>query len=170
MPGPAPLSLERIEAAYRLHAHHVLRRATRLLGDVREAEEVVHDVFVSLLDRPEQFAGRSSLATWLYSATTHRCLNRLRDARTRRRLEAEGLVALAHPAAPAPADDVARLRRLLVGLPEALAQVAVYFYADQMSHRELAAMLGCSRRRTAELLDRLQRIVASEKGIEDASP
>jgi RNA polymerase sigma factor (sigma-70 family) len=75
-----------IEAVYRLHSHSVLRRARQMLGVESAAEDVVHEVFASLLERPEQFAGRSKVLTWLYSATTHACLNRLRNDATRRSL------------------------------------------------------------------------------------
>ncbi|MFY0535927.1 RNA polymerase sigma factor [Nannocystis pusilla] len=57
-----------------------------MLGDDARAQDVVQDTFVSLLARPEQFAGRSAFSTWLYSAVTHRCLNILRDQGNRARL------------------------------------------------------------------------------------
>src|SRR4051812_31435375 len=75
-----------LDDVYRRHGPAVLRRARRLLGDDAEAEEALQEVFVSLAARPEQFAGRSAMTTFLYSATTHLCLNRLRDQRRRRAL------------------------------------------------------------------------------------
>src|SRR5262245_58452645 len=66
-----------VEQAYRAYGHSVLRRARQMLGDEQEARDVMQEVFVALLDRPLTFEGRSALGTYLYSATTHRCFNRL---------------------------------------------------------------------------------------------
>lgn len=74
---------------YRRHAASVYRRACTLLGNEADAHEVLQDLFVSLLERPDQFAGGSSLPTFLYSATTHACLNRLRNQKNRARLLGE---------------------------------------------------------------------------------
>ena len=120
---------------------------------------------MSLLDNPAQFGGKSSLATWLYSATTHLCLNRLRNGRNRGRLTAESADSLPAPSPPAPADDIAALRDLLARLPRDLAQVAVYHYGDEMTHEEIAGLLGCSRRHIGHLLERLDRAVASDQGV-----
>jgi RNA polymerase sigma factor (sigma-70 family) len=74
------------EELYRRHAANAFRRARRLLANDADAHEVMHDVFLSLFERPEQYEGRSTLSTFLFSAVTHACLNRLRNDKTRRRL------------------------------------------------------------------------------------
>ncbi|HWX08955.1 MAG TPA: sigma-70 family RNA polymerase sigma factor, partial [Gaiellaceae bacterium] len=125
-----------------------------------DARDVLQEVFLSLLDRPEQFAGKSSLSTWLYSATTHLCLNRIRSDKTRSRLTAEQDRAVLGPSPPAPADRVAELRDLLARLPPDLALVAVYYFGDEMTHDEIAEVVGCSRRRVGHLVERLARIMA----------
>ncbi len=143
-----------IEALYREHGHVVLRRARRILGNDEDAREVLHDVFVSFIDRPDAFRGRSSIMTWLYSATTHACLNRLRNQRTRARLLTEGYVA-AEQSTPGIAESAAVLREVLARVPVELAQVAIYVYADEMTHEEIAGVLGCSRRHVGDLVERL---------------
>ena len=72
-----------VEQMYRQHGHVVLRRARRLLGNEDEAREVLQELFTSLVARPDGFAGRSAVTTWLYGATTNLCLNRLRNANSR---------------------------------------------------------------------------------------
>jgi RNA polymerase sigma-70 factor (ECF subfamily) len=132
----------------------VLRRARALLGNEEDAREVLHEVFVTLLDGTSGFAGRSSIVTWLYSATTHGALNRLRNARTRRKLVEERKAGLVETAA----HDLEReaiLRQLIARLPEELAVVAVYHYLDGMTHDEIATVLGCSRRHVGDLLVRM---------------
>jgi len=144
------------DALYRAHAPSIFRRARTLLGSDADAQDVVSDVFTSLYERPDQYAGRSALSTFLYSMTTHVCLNRIRNHKRRARLHESGRdaisVAAPHSAAP---DRAAQLRELLLLMPEPLGQVAIYYYLDELTHAEIAEMLGCSRRHVGDLLVRL---------------
>jgi RNA polymerase sigma factor (sigma-70 family) len=144
-------------ALYRAHAPSALRRARRLLGSDADAGEVVHDVFLSLFERPEQYAGKSSMTTFLYSAVTHACLNRIRNGKTR--------LALVHANAGAlepssggglSPEELSVLHAELAALPDPLAQVALYRYVDELTHDEIARILGCSRRHVGDLLDRIE--------------
>ena len=141
---------------YRLHAASVFRRARRLLGDETEAYEVVQDLFVSLLERPEQFAGRSTMSTFLYGATTHLCLNRLRNQRNRARLLCGHTVTSEAPSGTS-VDNLVALRAALANLPSQLAEVAIYSFVDELSHQEIATILGCSRRHVGDLVARVQQ-------------
>lgn len=140
---------------YRRHAPSVYRRACALLGNEAEAWEVLQDLFVSLLEKPDQYAGGSTLYTYLYGATTHACLNRLRNQRNRARL-------LGERRDPEPGhaehegDTLLRVREVLAQMPDDLAQVAVYYFVDGMSHQEIADLLGCSRRHVGNLVVRVE--------------
>ena len=106
---------------------------------------------MSLLHDPEQFSGNSSVTTFLYSASTNRCLNRLRDSKTRKRL----LAARPHSeAVDARSEQLAQMRQLLTRLPAELAAVVVYSHLDEMTHEEIADQMGCSRRQVGNLLER----------------
>jgi RNA polymerase sigma-70 factor (ECF subfamily) len=144
-----------IADVYRRHAASVYRRALSLLGHPAEANEVLQDLFVAMLERPEQFEGRSMLSTYLYQATTHACLNRLRDQRNRTRLLVQHQAERGVPAHEY-TDHHLRLRQALERLPAVLAEVAVYYFVDDLSQREIAEILGCSRRHVGDLLERLE--------------
>ena len=136
----------------------------KLLGDRQEAREVMQEIFTSLLDRPEQFGGRSKLLTWLYSATTHSCLNRIRNSKTRLRLLES------HPmedAAERDLEGMTAAREILARMPAELAQAAVHYYFDQMTHAEIAEVMGCSRRHVGDLLVRFREEVERERRIDD---
>jgi RNA polymerase sigma factor (sigma-70 family) len=156
-----------IEELYRLHAPAAFRRARRMLGDEADAHEVVQDVFVSLLQQPAQYAGDSSLATFLYSAVTHACLNRIRSRRTRERLGAHGGSATSR-SQPMNAEDQLALHSALRELPEQLAHIAVYYYMDELTHDEIGRIIGCSRRQVGKLLDRISAHPA-HKGLSQCS-
>lgn len=145
------------EQLYRLHAPGVQRRARAMLGSDADAWEVVQDVFLSLHARPEQFNGRSQLSSFLFTVTTHACLNRIRNRKTRQRL----LVTRAEEApTPQPAcaldpEALALLHDMLRRLPEPLASVALYYYVDDLSQEEIAVLVGCSRKHIGNLLERV---------------
>ncbi len=144
-----------IAALYQQHAHHVLRRARRLLASEDEAQDVLQEVFLSLVQSPERFERRSSLTTWLYSVTTHLCLNRIRNHKTRRRvLESEPPPVHAENAR---AEQALQVADWLAVLPDELAQAAVYYYVDESTHDEIASVMGCSRRHVGDLLSRVKR-------------
>jgi RNA polymerase sigma-70 factor (ECF subfamily) len=151
------------DALYRLHAPGVHRRAHAMLGNAADAWEVVQDVFMSLYERPEQFAGNSKLSTFLYSATTHACLNRIRQRKTRARLlQARADEAPAPgPEAPLDPESLSLLHDVLRRLPEPLGSVALYYYVDDLSHEEIAQLVGCSRRHVGNLLERVAEAARS---------
>ena len=150
-----------IERIYREHGHVVRRRARELLGSESEAGDALHEIFVSLLARPAQLDGVVKLTAWLYRATTNHCLNQIRSRNGRRRL----LGALPQAGETSPrGEQVVAVRALLAGLPGSFAEVAVYYYLDEMTQDEIAVLLGCSRRHVGRLLARLQERVEPESG------
>jgi RNA polymerase sigma factor (sigma-70 family) len=141
---------------YRRYGDVVLRRARQILGNDQDAREASQELFMSLLSNPHQFAGRSAITSWLYSATTHLCLNAIRNRKNRLRLVEQHASQNDHHSEPARADRIAQVRQLLAMLPSELAEVVVYYYVDEMTHDEIAAVLGCSRRQVGYLIERAQ--------------
>ncbi len=67
-----------LRAIYEAH-HEALRAfARRVLGDAAEAEDVVHDAFLSARDATRGFEGRSSLRTFLMSIVVNHVRHRRR--------------------------------------------------------------------------------------------
>lgn len=152
-----------VERAYRDYGDIVYRRARMLVGD-EEAMDVVQELFVSLLRRPEQFNGLSKLSTFLYSATTHACWNRLRNRRNQARLLEEQIRPTLENGVAAVGEVRAILHEVIGRIDLELANAAVYYYVDDMSHQEIADRMGCSRRHVGNLIvrfheqiDRLRR-------------
>ena len=155
----APRTREDIAALYAAHGHVVLRRARQILNDEAEAQDVLQEVFMSFLLAPTQFAGNSSVTTFLYSASTNRCLNRLRDGKNRKRLLSGQATT---EAIDARSEHLTQVRQLLARLPEELAEIVVYYYLDEMTHEEIADQLGCSRRQVGNLLERAGQLCRRE--------
>jgi len=154
------LDRESIERLYRSHGHLVLRRARLLLGSEPDAQEALQEVFASLLRAPQDLRDAGSVLGWLYRATTHFCLNQLRNRRTGARLLQDRVLPAAGMAGGPPPDALPELRRLLARMPAQAAAAAVYHHLDGMTYDEIAGMLGCSRRQVGYLLERAQQSLA----------
>jgi len=148
---------------YRQYGHSVRRRAMQILASADDADEVLQEIFVRLVARPEQFDGRSAPSTFLYAVTTHACLSRLRDRRNRLRLIDEQVRPWTTELDPRAPDTIAIVRAALALLPEDEARAAVYAYLDGMSHDEIAEVLDCSRRHVGNLLERVRQRLAERK-------
>jgi RNA polymerase sigma factor (sigma-70 family) len=148
-----------IDAAYRTHGPMVLRRARTLLGSDSEAQDLLQEVFASLVARPEQFRAQSRLSTFLYAVTTHACLKRMHQRKNRARL-VELFVkpgAIADEAGTPPSGDTLVLVRALIErAPPDEAEAVAYAWVDGMTLDEVAEVMGCSRRHVADLLSRFR--------------
>ena len=67
-----------LTAGYRreLHLH-----CYRMLGSLTEADDLLQETMLAAWRGLGDFAGRSSLRSWLYRIATNRCLNAIRDAK-----------------------------------------------------------------------------------------
>jgi RNA polymerase sigma-70 factor (ECF subfamily) len=162
-----PLS---IEAMYRAYGPMVLRRARVLLGDEHAAGDAMHDIFLKAWRAGDSFRGDASPTTWLYRITTNHCLNILRDRKRRGALLGEQAAALEKEPGRGDEDRVAAAE-ILSRVPEALREIAVYYYVDQMNQDEIAALLGVSRRTVGYRLEefRAAALAASEPAAAESA-
>ncbi len=151
---------------YRRHAAMVLRRVLRFFPR-DEAEEVVHEVFIKVLERSDGFRGDASPTTWLYRMTTNHCINRARDRGRRVELWRE----LEHQLVPTPRltsdeqETATFLNEVWRELDRETIEIGVHYFVDGLTHAEIARVLGCSRRTIGNRLDALRaRAQAMEVG------
>lgn len=60
------------------HQRSLLRLATRVLGDLEAAEDVVQESFLKAFQKIESFEGRASFKSWMYQITLNTARNKLR--------------------------------------------------------------------------------------------
>lgn len=136
-----------IAEVYDEHYASVRAFARRLTGDDAAAEDLVHDVFVTLPSAAQRFRGESSLKTFLVSIAVNHARHYVRAA-ARRRAMMEKLGCEPLPETPSPEREVSRaalakaLHCALDELPDAQRVAFVLCEVEERSAREAAEIMG----------------------------
>jgi RNA polymerase sigma-70 factor (ECF subfamily) len=148
--------------AYERYGRALVRKAERILRNQEDARDVVHALFVDMIQKNEQEPD----LPYLYRAVTHRCLTLLRDEKNRARLLAQNDVVLA-PARTRCDERVVDLDLLLkiVGtLDEQSQEILVFRFFDDLTQDEIASVLGLSRMTIGKRLDAIREAVLALDG------
>lgn len=145
MTEPAGPSAPSIASALDLYERPLLRYATRLLGDVEQARDVVQDTFLRLC---REDLGRldGHLPQWLFRV----CRNRALDVRKkeRRRPAPEAAPALEPPSPPTPArllegrEALQAVLAVMAMLPASQQEVLRLKFQESLSYQEISAVTG----------------------------
>ncbi len=149
-PSFATASL-RFEGVYEEHFEFVFRSARRLGVEMDALDDIVQETFLVVHRRLGDFAGRSSIKTWLFGILRHVVANHRRTLRRKnegtRREDPEGLESIGLEAA-SPHDEAARsealrtLYDLLDSLDDEKREVFVLAELEQMTTPEIAEAIG----------------------------
>ena len=144
-----------IDTLYREQAGMVARRIRRFVRP-EDVEEVLHEVFLKAFERRASFRGDSSPVTWLYNIATNHCLNRIRNRKHRQQSLAQNRdLPWLNPICEASVDEQILLEQLWSELSDEQAVIAIYYYVDGLTHREIARITGVSRRTIGNRLDEI---------------
>jgi RNA polymerase sigma-70 factor, ECF subfamily len=149
---------------YQRHGRALLRKAQRILQSRDDAEDIVHALFVDLLQKQEE-----PDLPYLYRAITNRCLGFLRDESNRARLLEANDEALRGPVRTRCDEHVIgvdMLVKLAGAVDERTLEIVLCRYFDDMTQEEIASMLGLSRKTVGKKLDDVRAVVASLAGAE----
>lgn len=141
---------------FELYSDKIYRLALSLLKEEAAAEGVVQDAFLRLIERLDQFEGRSGLGTWLYRIAYNLSVDRLRQRKPEVILDDEG----EDGRLPAPmhvvdwtqwpeqllsdAEVTAELDKAIAALPEKFRVVFVLREVEGLSTEETAQITGLS--------------------------
>src|SRR5436309_9682893 len=130
------------------HRRAIYQLCYRFVGNHEDASDLAQDVFVRAYRALRKFRGQSSLATWLYRIGVNVCLNRV----TARTLRAESIddrqfidvKAESVPDRLLKDERGARVRAAIGQLPRKQRATLVLRMYHEMSHQEIADVLGSS--------------------------
>ena len=137
-------SREALARIYEKYLDSMLTLAAGLLNDVGQAQDVVHDVFVSFARSAPGFQLRGSLSGYLATSV----VNRVRDYQRRRCRQVAGSSRRIEPARElAPPDDTVifteqagRLSEVIAELPEEQREVVLLRLTADMKFRDIAKL------------------------------
>jgi RNA polymerase sigma-70 factor (ECF subfamily) len=159
---------------YDRHAPHMLAAAVRMLGASREAEDLVHDVFLEAWEHARQYeATRGTVRAWLFVRLRSRALDRLgRAGRARELGEAEAQAGLATGRERVPdADEFMALKQAFDRLSPDVRRALQLTYFEGLTAREIAERdavpEGTIRSRLARGLAELSSAFTSKAGGDD---
>jgi RNA polymerase sigma-70 factor, ECF subfamily len=157
---------------YDRHASTLMAVGLRMLGERREVEDIVHDVFMEAWRAAGTYdPTRASVRTWLVMRMRSRALDRRKSAGYARRVpldpaRAERLPGLADD--PESGADREVVRRVLATLPPEQRMVLELAYFEGLSSTEIAARagtpVGTVKSRVAAALAKLRDGLAIERG------
>jgi RNA polymerase sigma-70 factor (ECF subfamily) len=130
---------------YDRHAPVLLALGDRILKNRREAEDLLHDVFVEVWRQAGDYdVARGPVATWLRLRMRCRAIDRVRLARIARSspLDEATTSAPDHGPDPEEAADGQRLHHALSALPSDQATVLMLGYFEGLSSSEIADRCG----------------------------
>jgi len=132
---------------YDAHFDFVLRVARRLGTPEAEAEDVVHDVFVVVHRKLDQFEG-GKLTTWLYRITANVVSDRHRKRRVRRAFESlkvwiGGEAGDTPERAAERASATRAVERVLERMDPKKREVFALFELEGLSGEQIAEQVGC---------------------------
>lgn len=126
---------------YDRHAATALGLALRILRDARDAEDIVHDVFLELWRRAATYrSDMASVRTWLLLMVRSRCFDR-RSSAARRLTVPLGEDVIHAASSDDTAPDRARVGALLDRLPKSQREAIFLGYFEGLSSTEIAARL-----------------------------
>lgn len=151
---------------YERHSGLLLGLAMRIVRDRREAEDLLHDVFLEAWRAAKDFdPKRGRVRTWLAIRMRSRALDLQKSARVSRNAGDSGLDVLVDDSEAA-SPDHARVRRALAELGPDQRRVLELAYFEGLSCTEIAARVeipvGTVKSRLAAGLDRLRAYLAGK--------
>jgi RNA polymerase sigma-70 factor, ECF subfamily len=145
---------------YERHSQRVYTLCLRMTGDVSEAEDLTHDVFIQLLQKAGTFRGESQFKTWLHRVTVNQVLMHFRRPVRRREStcleELRPIPAVKHSWINQAADRI-ELNAALAKLPAGCRSVFLKFDVEGYNHKEIAGIFGFSTGNSKSQLHKARR-------------
>jgi RNA polymerase sigma-70 factor (ECF subfamily) len=161
-------SEEAFVTLYRRHQGRVFRFALRMSGDEATAEEVVQEVFLTVIRGPVRYEpARATFGAWLLGVARNHVL-RILDSQPRTACEAETPEReTADTSVDALAALLAResseaLRRAVLSLPATYREVLALCDLEELDYAEAARALGCSLGTIRSRLHRARNLLAAK--------
>jgi RNA polymerase sigma factor (sigma-70 family) len=148
----------------------VFNTSLGLLQHSTDAEDIAQEVFIQVYRSIHQFKEEAQLSTWIYKITTTQCLDLLRSKKRKKRFafvsslfgsdnkQVYEFEEFNHPGVQLDRkEDAAILFKLVEQLPESQRTAFTLNKVEELSYREIAAILNTSESAVDSLLQRAKQ-------------
>jgi RNA polymerase sigma-70 factor (ECF subfamily) len=130
---------------YELYSKKLLGICLRYTRNLSEAEDVLHDAFIKVFTKIDQYSGKGSFEGWLKRITANTAIQYLRnraknDARFSAR-EVETINVEEDDEDVIPAIPAKELMKMIQDLPDGYRIIFNMYVFEEMSHKEIAEVL-----------------------------
>ncbi len=140
----------------------VFRRASRFFSG-SELEDVVQEIFLRIFQKLPSFNQGSSLTTWVYSVTTHYCLNLIRNQKRQHELLTQWTSAIPVEEHQTP-DSKILLEQIWARIDEhVVLETAFYYFVDEMTQAEIAQTQNITERTVRNRIQKMRELGSSLK-------
>lgn len=160
-----------IQQVYQLHYKPLTYYAHRITGSAQEAQDMVADCFIKLLQNRESFLSLSNVKSFLYLSTKNACIDRLRTLQTHQRiherirnLDAEDRVAEEREleGESIRLEVLASIHAEIENLTDRKKEVFKLIFLEELSTAEVAEHLGISAQTVLNLKSQALQMIRSE--------
>jgi RNA polymerase sigma-70 factor (ECF subfamily) len=138
---------ELLTELYTKYGSRVYARCQYLLRDKEEARDAMHDVFIKVQKNLGEFRGEASPITWMTRIATNHCLNVIRAKRAawhdKYKKEVEN-APQGEELGASLKENRQLLKLALAKVDPEIAEIAIYYFVDEMTQQEICALVGLS--------------------------
>jgi RNA polymerase sigma-70 factor, ECF subfamily len=129
-----------LAAIYQRNKLPLYRFCLHMLGDPASAQDALQETFLQVLRARHQLRHPEKITAWLYAIARNHCRRCLRQRHRRETLTESQPVGV--EATTGPPEDGITLRTLIGRLPPPYREVLILREYEQLSYREIAAIVG----------------------------
>ena len=149
------------------HYDTAYRVALRFTGSRPDAEDIAQDVCLALVDKLRSFRAQSGFSTWFYRVVVNACRDHARRQKRAAKLQASYAMFCELDQADQ-IDDAKRLGWLseaIAGLEPGLRETAILVLAEDLTHADAAAALGCAESTVSWRMHRVRKKLKTQADL-----
>jgi len=151
---------------YKLYANKLLGICLRYTRNKSEAEDVLHDAFIKIFTKIDQYSGKGSFEAWMKRIVSNTAIQHLRDNAKSRLIFDQKDIEEVHISSEQedeiPRIEAKELLKLIQELPDGYKIVFNMYVFEEMSHHDIAAELNISEGTSKSQLHRAKRFLRTE--------
>lgn len=132
------------EYIYDLYCQRAFQAAVHLVRNVWDAEEVMHEAFLTAFRKLDRFDGRSSFYTWFYRILVRKCLDHLKWNKDEWVELNEEVLTVPDDPEPVLEKDAGRVLEAIGSLPQGYRTIATLYLLEGYDHEEIGEILDIS--------------------------